>query len=198
VSTRWCLPRTRRNGKSYTLLLDFARAINPYVGYRRLYQNLDYALEDVEVSAGAKVTLSGDKASVLMGRMRSPSLSLHGIEGAFYGAGAKTVIPAKVAGKFSIRLVPPQTPEKVDPLVIKYLHDEFAKLGSKNTMSVENLHGGKPWVEDYKHWNYEAAHRATEVPGPASIFCRNIESVYFIRPCTIKHQTIHARVVRFP
>lgn len=129
---------------------------------RRLYQNLDYALEDVEVSAGAKVTLSGDKASVLMGRMRSPSLSLHGIEGAFYGAGAKTVIPAKVAGKFSIRLVPPQTPEKVDPLVIKYLHNEFAKLGSKNTMSVENLHGGKPWVEDYKHWNYEAAHRATE------------------------------------
>jgi len=38
-----------------------------------------------------------------MGRMRMPSLSLHGIEGAFYGAGAKTVIPAKVSGKFSIR-----------------------------------------------------------------------------------------------
>lgn len=40
-----------------------------------------------------------------MGRMRYPSLSLHGIEGAFYGAGAKTVIPAKVSGKFSIRYV---------------------------------------------------------------------------------------------
>lgn len=39
-----------------------------------------------------------------MGRMRYPSLSLHGIEGAFHGVGAKTVIPAKVAGKFSIRL----------------------------------------------------------------------------------------------
>ncbi|KAH8993589.1 CNDP dipeptidase [Lactarius hatsudake] len=129
---------------------------------RKLYRNLDYTLEDVEVSAGAKITLSDDKASTLMGRMRSPSLSLHGIEGAFYGAGAKTVIPAKVAGKFSIRLVPPQTPGNVDPLVIKYIQDEFAKLGSKNTISVENLHGGKPWVEDYKHWSYEAAHRATE------------------------------------
>ncbi|KAI9432946.1 CNDP dipeptidase [Lactarius indigo] len=127
-----------------------------------LYRNLDYALEDVEVSVGAKTTLSDDKASILMGRMRSPSLSLHGIEGAFYGAGAKTVIPAKVSGKFSIRLVPPQTPENVDPLVIKYLQDEFAKLGSKNTVDVENLHGGKPWIEDYKHWSYEAAHRATE------------------------------------
>ncbi len=38
-----------------------------------------------------------------MGRMRMPSLSLHGIEGAFYGPGAKTVIPASVSGKFSIR-----------------------------------------------------------------------------------------------
>ncbi|KAI0305354.1 CNDP dipeptidase [Multifurca ochricompacta] len=129
---------------------------------RQLYKNLDYEVEDVELSAGAKVALSEDKASVLMGRMRLPSLSLHGIEGAFYGAGGKTVIPAKVAGKFSIRLVPPQTPDNVHPLVIKYLHDEFAKLGSKNTISVESLHGGKPWVEDYKHWSYEAAHRATE------------------------------------
>lgn len=40
-----------------------------------------------------------------MGRMRLPSLSLHGIEGAFAGPGAKTVIPAKVGGKFSIRWV---------------------------------------------------------------------------------------------
>ena len=130
---------------------------------RELYKKIDYGLEDVEVSAGAKITISEDKASVLMGRMRYPSLSLHGIEGAFYGPGAKTVIPAKVSGKFSIRLVPPQTPGNVDPLVIKYLSTEFAKLGSKNTLNVENLHGGKPWVEDYKHWNYEAAHRATEV-----------------------------------
>ena len=42
---------------------------------------------------------------LLMGRMRNPSLSLHGIEGAFSDPGAKTVIPAKVSGKFSIRYV---------------------------------------------------------------------------------------------
>jgi Cys-Gly metallodipeptidase DUG1 len=137
---------------------------------RQLYRNLTYGIEDVEVSAGAKVAISEDKTSALMGRMRYPSLSLHGIEGAFYGAGAKTVIPAKVSGKFSIRLVPPQTPENVDPLVLKYLQDEFTKLGSKNTFNVEDLHGGKPWVEDYKHWNYEAAHRATEVSLPAFLY----------------------------
>jgi len=58
--------------------------------------------------------------------------------------------------------VPPQTPEKVDPLVITYLQAEFAKLNSKNTLVIENLHGGKPWVENVKHWNYEAAKKATE------------------------------------
>lgn len=37
---------------------------------------------------------------------RFPSLSIHGIEGAFDEPGTKTVIPGRVTGKFSIRLVP--------------------------------------------------------------------------------------------
>jgi len=97
-----------------------------------------------------------------MGRMRESSLSLHGIEGAFSAPGAKTVIPARVSGKFSIRLVPNQTPELVDPLVIKYLEAAFAKLGTKNKLVVESLHGGKPWVADPDHWNYKAAAKATK------------------------------------
>lgn len=98
-----------------------------------------------------------------MGRMRLPSLSLHGIEGAFSGPGGKTVIPAKVTGKFSIRLVPPQTPDNVNPLVISYLESEFAKLKTKNKLTIEDMHGGRPWVADVKHWNFEAAIAATKV-----------------------------------
>ena len=52
-----------------------------------------------------------------MHRWRYPSLSLHGIEGAFSGSGAKTVIPRKVNGKFSIRLVPNMDPDVVEKLV---------------------------------------------------------------------------------
>ena len=37
---------------------------------------------------------------------RYPSLSIHGIEGAFHEPGAKTVIPGRVIGKFSIWLAP--------------------------------------------------------------------------------------------
>ena len=60
------------------------------------------------------------------------------------------------------RIVPPQTPALIEPLVIAYVEQEFAKLNSKNKLTIENLHGGEPWVADYKHWNYEAASRATE------------------------------------
>ena len=50
---------------------------------------------------GAPITISNDKATVIMGRMRMPSLSVHVIE----GGSAKTVIPASVSCQFSIRLV---------------------------------------------------------------------------------------------
>jgi hypothetical protein len=60
-------------------------------------------------------------------------------------------------------LVPPQTPERVDPLVITYIESEFAKLNSKNKLTIESLHGGKPWVTDVNHWNFEAAKAATRV-----------------------------------
>ena len=71
--------------------------------YRKLYDRLDYSIADIEEAVGASIALSDDRTQVIMGRMRQSSLSIHGIEGAFYGSGAKTVIPAKVTGKFSIR-----------------------------------------------------------------------------------------------
>jgi Cys-Gly metallodipeptidase DUG1 len=78
--------------------VDFDESVN-----RSIYASLDYTHQDIESAAGGQVALTTDKVDLLMGRMRYPSLSLHGIEGAFSGVGAKTVIPAKVSGKFSIR-----------------------------------------------------------------------------------------------
>ncbi|EMS23862.1 glutamate carboxypeptidase [Rhodotorula toruloides NP11] len=129
---------------------------------RKLYEDIDVTLGDFEQAIGAKVTISEDKAEVLMGRMRYPSLSIHGVEGAFSGQGAKTVIPAAIKGKFSIRLVPDLDPDEVNELVQKYLKAEFAKLGSKNTLKVEMLSGGKPWVASIDHWNFRAAKDAIE------------------------------------
>lgn len=119
---------------------------------RQRYETIDFSLADVEGAAGSKTALKENKAEILMGRMRYPSLSIHGIEGAFSTPGAKTVIPAAVHGKFSIRLVPDLSPEKVAPLVKTYLQDQFKQLGTKNTLHVEALHGGQPWLSDPNHW----------------------------------------------
>ena len=61
-------------------------------------------------------------------------------------------------------LVPLQTLNlNIDPLVIAHLEEAFAKRESKNRLTVENLHGGKPWVTDHRHWNFEAAKKANKV-----------------------------------
>lgn len=55
-----------------------------------------------------------------------------GVEGAFYGSGEKTVIPRRVVGKFSIRIVPNQEPAKVEVLVKKYIEELWKQHGSPN------------------------------------------------------------------
>lgn len=76
---------------------------NGPIACREKYNDLDYSVADLESAVGGPIANSDDKATLLMGKMRNPSLSLHGIEGAFSGTGAKTVIPATVSGKFSLR-----------------------------------------------------------------------------------------------
>jgi Cys-Gly metallodipeptidase DUG1 len=126
------------------------------------YDALDFDMNVLHDSLGNTNSIHDSAKKTLMHRWRYPSLSLHGIEGAFYSPGAKTVIPAKVTGKFSIRTVPDMEPEKVTELVVKYVKDEFAKLGSKNEIDVFCQHAGKSWVSSFNHWNFQAAIKAVK------------------------------------
>jgi Cys-Gly metallodipeptidase DUG1 len=137
-----------------------ARAAEAQVGVdaeKARYAGIDFNLDDFHASIGASTTIHASPMDTLMHRWRYPSLSLHGIEGAFYGAGAKTVIPAKVVGKFSIRTVPDQDPREITRLVETYVHAQAATLGTKNTVKVGCIHDGRCWVSDVAHWNYGAA-----------------------------------------
>jgi Cys-Gly metallodipeptidase DUG1 len=129
---------------------------------KAIYKDISYTMDNLHESLGSKTTIFEDKESTLMARWRNPSLSLHGIEGAFGAGGAKTVIPAKVSGKFSIRTVPDIDPKKLDQLVFKYVEDKFKELGSKNTLKVELMHGGAWWKASPSHWNFSAAGKAVE------------------------------------
>jgi cytosolic nonspecific dipeptidase len=95
-----------------------------------LYHDIQFDLEEYKQEAkivGNKL-LFDNKKDLLMHRWRYPTLSLHGIEGAFSGTGAKTVIPAKVIGKFSLRLVPDQDPTKIETFVKAHIDKEFKKV----------------------------------------------------------------------
>jgi len=88
-----------------------------------MYNAIDFDMTEFQSEIGIIELLNpADKMKTLMGRWRNPSLSLHGIQGAFSDPGAKTVIPRKVIGKFSIRIVPNQTPDEVGKLVTDYLN----------------------------------------------------------------------------
>ncbi|KAJ1654488.1 hypothetical protein IWQ61_005588 [Dispira simplex] len=129
---------------------------------KRIYKDISFDIQDLRGSLGSETEIHESAEEVLMHRWRYPSLSLHGIEGAFYSPGEKTVIPANPIGKFSIRTVPNMDSDKVTELVCDYVKSEFKKLGSKNTVDVWCGHAGRPWVSSPNHWNFVAAAKAVE------------------------------------
>jgi len=129
---------------------------------RSLYEPIEFDTVAYKKDIGCNKLMHDNKIDLLMHRWRYPTLSLHGIEGAFDGAGAKTVIPRKVIGKFSIRLVPDMLPEEVERLVVDYVNKKHQESGSPNTIKVTNLHGGKPWTADFNHPHYMAGRKATK------------------------------------
>lgn len=127
-----------------------------------LYDDIDFSVDELHAAAGSETGLYNNKKDILKHRWRYPSLSIHGVEGAFYGAGAKTVIPAKVIGKFSIRTVPDIDLAKLDQLVFDHVKKVFGELNSKNKMAVELIHDGAYWVSDPFNESFTAASKATE------------------------------------
>ena len=128
----------------------------------QIYRDISYSMDNLYESLGSQTGIHEDKENTLMARWRYPSLSLHGIEGAFSTPGAKTVIPARVIGKFSIRTVPDMQSERVNELVYAYVQSQFTKLRSKNRLDISLAHSGGWWVASPRHWNFSAAGKAVE------------------------------------
>jgi Cys-Gly metallodipeptidase DUG1 len=124
----------------------------------------------------------GDTEATLMHRWRYPTLSLHGVEGAFSDPGAKTVIPRTVVGKFSLRLVPHMEPAEIERLLRLHLVSEFRAIhpssaagagtttgkpagdafGNGLTMKLTSVHGAKAFSGDPDSENYRAAAAAVD------------------------------------
>ncbi|XP_011501395.1 PREDICTED: cytosolic non-specific dipeptidase [Ceratosolen solmsi marchali] len=129
----------------------------------KIYDTIEFNVSEYKNSCGAsKLAHNEDKNQLLMNRWRNPTLSLHGIEGAFYEPGEKTVIPGTVIGKFSLRIVPNMLPDEVEKKVETYIKKQWMARRSPNKMSISMSHAGRPWSSNPDHPHYIAARTATK------------------------------------
>ncbi|XP_077209021.1 beta-Ala-His dipeptidase-like isoform X2 [Paroedura picta] len=126
----------------------------------KLYAPIDFNFVEHKANIGVKEFLYKTKDDILLNLWRNPSLSIHGIEGAFSESGIKTVIPSKVIGKFSIRQVPNMNLSTVQSQVKEHLKNIFSKRNSPNKLTVSMQVGAMPWIANIKDPQYEAARRA--------------------------------------
>lgn len=157
------LLNTLADGKGRILVPGIYEAVAP-VGENEtdLYKNLEFSQQEMQADTGVTQFLHDTKEDLLMHRWRYPSLTIHGIEGAFCGTGTKTVIPAKVIGKFSMRQVPNMDPSVVEKQVTDYLEAKFSERKSPNKIKVKMVIGAKPWLADMNEPQYLAARRAVK------------------------------------
>ncbi|CAH3191792.1 unnamed protein product, partial [Porites evermanni] len=128
---------------------------------RATYTDIDFDKEEYREDIGHNKLIHDTKEEVLMHRWRYPSLSIHGIEGAFYEPGSKTVIPRKVQRQINIGRIdlrPGETTSRETPCY-HFKNDKYSTHPT-NRVNVTMGHGGRPWVSDYNHANYQAARRA--------------------------------------
>lgn len=88
---------------------------------KQLYSAIDFPAVQYQQTAGSYGLTVEGKENILMRKWRYPSLSLHGVEGAHSEKGVKNIIPGKVTGKFSVRLVPDMDPALVTKTVEQYI-----------------------------------------------------------------------------
>ena len=111
-----------------------------------------------EATAPAAV---GEKGYTTLERVWTrPTCEVNGMLSGYTGEGAKTVLPAKAMAKVSCRLVPDQKPPEIERLMKAHIK-KHTPPGVKIT--VEHLHGGRPWRAELEGPLFEAARRALKI-----------------------------------
>jgi acetylornithine deacetylase/succinyl-diaminopimelate desuccinylase-like protein len=124
-------------------------------GLKELPFDEQHFLEEVGAPA-----LAGEKGRSTLERLWArPTCEVNGLLSGYTGEGAKTVLPSLAMAKISCRLVPRQDPAKIEQLMERH----FERVAPKGvTVSVQHLHGGRPWKARVDGAIYRAAHRALE------------------------------------
>ncbi|MGD2120926.1 MAG: dipeptidase, partial [Gemmatimonadota bacterium] len=124
---------------------------------REAIRALPFDLSEFMDEVGAP-GLNGEAGFSLLERLWiRPTCDVNGILCGYTGEGAKTVLPANAMAKVSFRLVPNQDPVRVGEL----LRAHIARVAPPEVdVSVEELHGGRPWKAELEGRYFEAARSA--------------------------------------
>lgn len=106
---------------------------------------------------GAPALGGEDGFSTLERIWSRPTCEVNGLLSGYTGEGAKTVLPAKAMAKVSCRLVPDQDPMQIAKLFTAHVK-RVAPRGV--TVSVQYIHGGRPWRAELNGPLYDAARNA--------------------------------------
>lgn len=124
---------------------------------RRGFAGLPFDENDFRKDVGAP-ELGGEAGYSILERLWiRPTCEVNGLLSGYTGEGAKTVLPATAMAKVSCRLVPDQTPERIEALMDAHLK-RVAPSGV--TVKVTHLHGGMPWRGELSGPFVEAARAA--------------------------------------
>ena len=123
-------------------------------------------------------------------RWARPTYDVCGLWGGYQGEGTKTVLPAKAGAKFSFRLVPNQSPEKITAALRRWL-PEITPPGVK--VELLDYHGSPGVMVPLESRYVAAAARAIEQAfGRAPVYSREGGSIPIV---TKFHEALHADVL---
>jgi acetylornithine deacetylase/succinyl-diaminopimelate desuccinylase-like protein len=118
----------------------------------------------------------GEKGYTLVERLSArPTFDINGVWGGYSGEGAKTIIPAWAAAKFSTRLVPDQDFHEIERLVVDHVR---SIAPPEVRVEIRVIHGGAPALTSLDHPGVSVAARALEEAfGRKPVFLRSGGSI---------------------
>ncbi len=137
---------------------DRVRDIEPWE--REQMASLPYDEEEEKARLGVDVLVPEEGYTVQESTRARPTLDINGIWGGFEGSGSKTIIPAHVGAKVSMRLVPDQDPDEILELFEAFVQSQAIPGVKVKAFQVEG--SSKGLVVPRKSAAMEAAVRAIE------------------------------------
>ena len=130
---------------------------DPAPGRRREIAALPFDEAGFVAGAGIDALIGETDYGPLERLWLRPTCEINGITAGYTGDGAKTIIPAAALTKLSFRLVPDQTPERIERLLRDHL-ESLVVPGVR--FELRRLSAGRPWVQDGHTAAIAAARRA--------------------------------------